>query len=199
MTLEPPSISEFGRPSLVLPDYQRRRRGLRLELWRKRNTIARSKNRRSPLRVLVPMVIAAAPIAFWLLRPAPLSRPIAPPKTVAKAEATPKTVAPPARPIRWKTVWATAYCARCRVCETTNITYTGRKAHTHGVAVARTGRRAAKLGSEVLVPGHGWLQVDDVGGGVGGNQIDIRVRSHAEAVQFGRRQIQIGLAVSPRS
>jgi 3D (Asp-Asp-Asp) domain-containing protein len=116
----------------------------------------------------------------------------------------PETVEPaasaaPEKQIQWKTVVATAYCPHCRVCETTGTTYTGRNAIPDGVAVARRGPRAARLGTKLLVPGRGWLHVDDVGGGVHSNQIDIRVSSHAEAVQFGRRQMRVGVIESQRS
>jgi 3D (Asp-Asp-Asp) domain-containing protein len=127
--------------------------------------------------------------------------PVAPSTLVSEKPAP--VLVPPAKTleqdkIRWKTVVATAYCPHCRVCETTGVTYTGREAIPDGVAVARSGPRAARLGTKLLVPGRGWLLVDDVGGGVESNQIDIRVATHAEAVQFGRRQMQIGVVETAR-
>lgn len=90
-------------------------------------------------------------------------------------------------------VWATAYCPTCRVCDTGRITATGRFAFSRGVAVAARGRRAVPLGSRVYVPRFGWLRVDDTGGGVRSDQIDIRVATHRRAVLWGRRLIQVSL------
>lgn len=88
-------------------------------------------------------------------------------------------------------VWATAYCPTCRVCDTGKVTATGRRAFSRGVAVAERGRRAVPLGSRIHVPGFGWLRVDDTGGGVHSDQIDIRFRSHRRAVQWGRRLVWV--------
>jgi 3D (Asp-Asp-Asp) domain-containing protein len=51
----------------------------------------------------------------------------------------------------------------------------------------------APLGSRVFVSNLGWLPVDDTGGGVKSNQIDVRLQSHDEAVRWGRRQMRIQL------
>jgi 3D (Asp-Asp-Asp) domain-containing protein len=95
----------------------------------------------------------------------------------------------------WTTVWVTAYCPRCRVCETDGITATGRPAdRSHGLAVAAHGRRAAPVGARVYLPRFGWLPVDDVGGGVGPDQLDLRLRSHQAACRWGRRQMKVRIA-----
>ena len=75
----------------------------------------------------------------------------------------------------------------------TDRTATGRHASTAGVAVAARGPRVAPLGSRVFVSNLGWLPVDDTGGGVKSNQIDVRLQSHDEAVRWGRRQMRIQL------
>jgi 3D (Asp-Asp-Asp) domain-containing protein len=89
-------------------------------------------------------------------------------------------------------VVATAYCmGPCRRCETRGRTYTGSR-KLRGVAVARLGsRRILPLGSRVYVPGYGWAPVDDVGGGVGRRQIDVRFRSHRRAARWGKRPIRV--------
>jgi 3D (Asp-Asp-Asp) domain-containing protein len=93
----------------------------------------------------------------------------------------------------WVQVWATAYCPTCKICETGRRTATGRHAFTHGVAVSAHGKRAVALGSRVYVPHFGWLPVDDTGGKVQGNQIDIRMATHRHAQQWGRRLVRICL------
>lgn len=94
----------------------------------------------------------------------------------------------------WMQVWATAYCPTCRVCDTGRITATGRHAWSRGLAVAARGRRVAPLGSRVYVPRFGWLPVDDTGGGVRSNQIDIRMKTHRRAVKWGRRRMRVMVA-----
>jgi len=91
-----------------------------------------------------------------------------------------------------KKVIATAYClGPCRTCETQGLTSTGTRGR-RGVAVARRGhKRVLPLGSSIWVPGYGWARVDDVGGGVGRTQIDVRFRTHRLASQWGKRQIQV--------
>ena len=58
--------------------------------------------------------------------------------------------------------------------------------------MARRGAlRALPLGAKVWVPGYGWARVDDVGGKVRSNQLDIRFASHRAASRWGRRQLKI--------
>lgn len=94
----------------------------------------------------------------------------------------------------WVQVWATAYCPTCTVCDTGKITASGRHAFSRGLAVAARGRRVAPLGSRIYVPRFGWLPVDDTGGGVRSDQIDIRMQSHRRAVLWGRRRLRVQVA-----
>jgi 3D (Asp-Asp-Asp) domain-containing protein len=98
-----------------------------------------------------------------------------------------------------KTVVATAYCiGPCRQCGTRGRTFTGGSGRK-GVAVSRlSSRRAVPLGSSVHVPGYGTARVDDVGGGVGGKQIDLRFTSHRRAVLWGRRKVRVTALVKPK-
>ena len=94
-------------------------------------------------------------------------------------------------------VVATGYClGPCRRCETQGLTSTGTRGR-RGVAVARRGRRVLPLGSHVYVPGYGWAAVDDVGGGVGSTQIDVRFRTHSMASRWGKKNLQV-VALVPR-
>jgi 3D (Asp-Asp-Asp) domain-containing protein len=88
-------------------------------------------------------------------------------------------------------VRVTGYCmGPCRRCGTQGLTYTGTRT-LRGIAVARRGRRAAPLGSRIFVPGYGSARVDDVGGGVGSTQIDLRFKSHRHAARWGSRRMQV--------
>jgi 3D (Asp-Asp-Asp) domain-containing protein len=102
------------------------------------------------------------------------------------------------RPAEHVWVWATAYCPTCAVCDTGDTTATGRRAFSRGVAVAARGKRFAPLGSRVHVPGFGWLRVDDTGGEVRSDQIDVRLRSHRQAVLWGRRRMQVRVIAAAR-
>lgn len=101
------------------------------------------------------------------------------------------------------TVEATAYCL-CRKCcgpGAKGETYTGRRASGPGLAVSRRkGQRVVPLGARVqilsrhpLIPRYAGrtVRVDDVGGGVRAGSVDIRVKTHAQAVAWGRRQVRV--------
>jgi 3D (Asp-Asp-Asp) domain-containing protein len=94
------------------------------------------------------------------------------------------------------TLRVTGYCAGlCRRCGTTGITATGRNARgTRGLAVAlRASRRAVPLGRKIYVRGYGWLRVDDVGGRVRSNQLDLRFQRHRDAQRWGARVLRVAV------
>jgi 3D (Asp-Asp-Asp) domain-containing protein len=43
----------------------------------------------------------------------------------------------------------------------------------------------------VSVPGYGTSRVDDIGGGVRGNQLDLRFRRHSQAKAWGSRVLTV--------
>lgn len=98
---------------------------------------------------------------------------------------------------RWVNVTATAYCP-CAICcgaDANGITSTGRNANTRGVAVAP---RLIPYGSRLDIPGYGhWIPADDTGGAMrqaarrGEYLIDLRFKTHEEALQWGRKQITV--------
>lgn len=90
----------------------------------------------------------------------------------------------------WREVEATAYCpGPCAICGTTGKTATGRDATRPGVAVDPA---IIPLGSRLDVPGVGsWILADDTGGAILGERIDVRLASHAEAVEFGRKTLRV--------
>lgn len=47
------------------------------------------------------------------------------------------------------------------------------------------------LGSQVYVPGFGWLRANDTGGAINGNRIDIAMGSDSECYSFGRQMMTI--------
>lgn len=87
------------------------------------------------------------------------------------------------------TYTATAYCP-CRECcgKTDGITASGVKA-TAGRTIAAD---ISKLpyGSEVYIDGQKYT-VEDKGGAIKGNRIDIYFDTHAEATEYGKRQVEL--------
>ena len=88
-------------------------------------------------------------------------------------------------------IWAnaSAYCACASCCGKTNgITASGTKA-TAGRTIAAP--KNYPFGTKIEIAGMGTYVVEDRGGAITGNKIDIYFDSHQEALQFGRRQLQI--------
>ena len=101
------------------------------------------------------------------------------------------------RGLRQVSATVTAYCPCERCCGkyADGITATGRDAFkTRGVAVDGT---LIKKGSKVTIPGVGTYLADDVGGAMrqfakkGLYHIDLRFPTHEEALQWGRKHIDI--------
>ena len=95
-------------------------------------------------------------------------------------------------------VIATAYCP-CRICcgrHADGKTATGRSAWLAGVAVDPS---AIPLGLHLDIPGYNrgpnkngsWIRADDTGSAIKGNIIDVRFKTHQEAVQWGRKSITV--------
>jgi len=87
------------------------------------------------------------------------------------------------------TVIATAYCACEKCCgKTDGITATGTKA-TAGRTVA-VDTRMIPYGSKIYIDGHEYI-AEDCGGAIKDNRIDIYFDTHDEALQFGRKTLEI--------
>ena len=88
-------------------------------------------------------------------------------------------------------IWAnvSAYCACMKCCGKTNgITASGAKAKAnHTIAAPST----YKFGTKIEIAGMGVYTVEDRGGAITGNKLDIYFNSHSEALKFGRKQLQI--------
>ena len=47
------------------------------------------------------------------------------------------------------------------------------------------------LGTRVFIPGYGEAVAEDIGGGIHGQRIDVAFDTHAEALMFGRQDLEI--------
>ncbi|MFR5877096.1 MAG: 3D domain-containing protein [Eubacterium sp.] len=90
----------------------------------------------------------------------------------------------------WIDFTATAYCACDKCCgKSDGITASGVKAK-QGVTIA-SDWNVLPNGTIVEIDGIGTYEVQDKGGAIKGNKIDIYFDSHADAVQFGVRTVQL--------
>ena len=89
----------------------------------------------------------------------------------------------------WTTATVTAYCG-CSVCcgKSTGITASGTKA-TAGKTIAASSQYA--FGTKIEIQGYGTYIVEDRGGAITGNKIDMFFSSHSEALAFGRKTLMI--------
>ena len=86
-------------------------------------------------------------------------------------------------------VLATAYCGCVQCCGKSDcITATGTRA-TEGRTIAAD-PRVIPYGTHVLIDGHEYI-VEDCGGAINGNRIDIYFESHADALQFGVQTVTV--------
>lgn len=95
-------------------------------------------------------------------------------------------------------VRATAYCPCSKCCgkHADGKTATGRDAYKAGIAVDSS---VIPLGSRVDIPGHNrgsngngsWILADDTGGAIKGRRIDVRFKTHKEALEWGVKNITI--------
>lgn len=89
----------------------------------------------------------------------------------------------------WVKFTATGYCNCSKCCgKTTGITASGTKA-TAGKTVAMSSKYS--FGTKVEIKGMGTYVVEDRGGAIKGNKIDIYFNSHQEALNFGRRTVYL--------
>ena len=103
----------------------------------------------------------------------------------ATAAATTSTV------INGQTYKITAYCSCSKCCgKTTGRTASGTKA-TAGRTVAASSKFA--FGTKLNIGGHIYT-VEDRGGAINGNRIDIYVNSHSQALQWGVKYLPVSVA-----
>ncbi|MEL7563759.1 MAG: 3D domain-containing protein [Dehalobacterium sp.] len=83
---------------------------------------------------------------------------------------------------------ATAYCSCVKCCgKSDGITKSGVKVHKGTLAVDP---RVIPLGTKVYIEGMGWFIAEDTGN-FSGKRIDIYMETHEQALQFGRRKVNV--------
>lgn len=130
-----------------------------------------------------------------LRTPTPVAKPEPSPKpTPAPAPAstpTPRDPTPPAPRTTdgARTVTATGYCSCAACCgKSDGITASGARAAWGTIAAPKT----YAFGSRFTISGlSGTFTVQDRGGAISGNRIDIWFPSHAEALKWGRRTVTL--------
>ncbi len=96
-----------------------------------------------------------------------------------------------------KTVIATAYCPCWGCCgKTDGITATGTKA-TAGRTIAAD-PDVIPYGTEVIIDGHTYI-VEDCGGAIKEDRIDIYFDTHTEALEFGIQELTVKIKKEPLS
>ena len=112
-------------------------------------------------------------------------------KTVtSRSSSLPRTNTTSASTTGTTTYKVTAYCSCSKCCgKTSGTTASGTKA-TPGRTVAASGNFA--FGTKLNIGGHIYT-VEDRGGAINGNKIDIFVGSHAEALQWGVRYLPVSV------
>ncbi|QAS51364.1 hypothetical protein HLI_03605 [Halobacillus litoralis] len=92
-------------------------------------------------------------------------------------------------------VEATAYTAFCEGCS--GKTYTGIDLRANpDQKVIAVDPNVIPLGSKVRVPGYGVAIAGDIGGDIEGNRIDVFLAEQGDALDFGRRQIEVEILES---
>lgn len=112
-------------------------------------------------------------------------------KETSRAATLPRTTASTTPVTGGATYKVTAYCACAKCCgKATGRTASGTKA-TAGRTVAASSKFA--FGTKLNIGGNVYT-VEDRGGAINGNRIDIFVNSHAEALRWGVRYLPVSVA-----
>ena len=83
----------------------------------------------------------------------------------------------------------TAYCT-CKICcghHAKGVTKMGTKA-IYTRRIVAVDPKHIRLGSRIYIHGYGYYRAEDTGKRIKGNKIDILVKNHWQAKQFGKRQ-----------
>ena len=111
-------------------------------------------------------------------------------KKTAKAESTKRNKK--SKKTKYKKVGTfkvTGYCSCSRCCgKTTGVTASGTKATAGRTIAADTSK--LPFGTKVLINGHTYT-VEDRGGAIRGNRIDVFFSSHAKALEWGVRYCEV--------
>jgi len=83
-----------------------------------------------------------------------------------------------------------AYCSCSQCCgKSDGITFSGEKA-VEGITIAAD-TRVHPIGTVLYIEGIGWRTVQDIGGSIYGNKLDIYFDSHSKALEFGRQYLEV--------
>ncbi|MFC0524631.1 LysM peptidoglycan-binding domain-containing protein [Pontibacillus salicampi] len=85
---------------------------------------------------------------------------------------------------------ATAYTANCDGCSGVTATGIDLNANPNKKVIA-VDPDTIPLGSEVYVEGYGKAVAGDIGGDIQGNRIDVFMKNHSEAINFGRQTVEV--------
>jgi 3D (Asp-Asp-Asp) domain-containing protein/LysM repeat protein len=88
------------------------------------------------------------------------------------------------------TVEATAYTADCEGCSGVTATGVDLKENPDAKVIA-VDPDVIPLGSKVYVEGYGYATAEDTGGAIQGNKIDVFIPSKDQAVDFGRKTVNV--------
>jgi 3D (Asp-Asp-Asp) domain-containing protein len=88
------------------------------------------------------------------------------------------------------TVAATAYTANCDGCSGITSSGTNLKEIPYAKVIA-VDPDVIPMGSVVYVPGYGYAVAADTGGGINGNEIDVYMKNYSDAVNWGRKNVNI--------
>ena len=103
----------------------------------------------------------------------------------------------PSEESEWQTFTATAYCSCKKCCGKWALNRPNNVVHTASGAVAKEGItiaadwRVLPKGTEVEIEGLGTRVVQDRGGAITGNKIDIYFNSHEAALEFGVQEVLV--------
>lgn len=110
-------------------------------------------------------------------------------KAVQIAKTTNRSEEIPRNNSGWVTFTATAYCGCAKCCgKSTGRTASGTMA-TQGRTVAMPS--SYKFGTKIEIQGMGNYVVEDRGGAIKGNRIDIFFSNHQSALNFGKKTINL--------
>jgi 3D (Asp-Asp-Asp) domain-containing protein len=120
-----------------------------------------------------------------------------------------RVIVPPRGNPLERTLLTTGYCS-CGTCCGWKRTWYGRPVYASGplkgrrkkVGITASGARARPgtlaadtsrypFGTVIHVPGYGFGRVEDRGGGIKGDHIDLYFRTHSQAQAWGRRRLKV--------
>ncbi|PFA67020.1 peptidoglycan-binding protein [Bacillus sp. AFS015802] len=120
---------------------------------------------------------------------APEAEAPAPAPAAEEASAQPEPAATE-QAVKEITVEATAYTASCDGCSGTTATGVNLKENPDAKVIA-VDPNVIPLGSKVYVEGYGYATAADTGGAIKGNRIDVFIPSKDQAVDFGRKTVNV--------